>query len=123
MKKTALFVVVASIVAASVTATTFSPPVANELGFGVDIVPLADLDGFYSCSLAIFDLRSDQVVFEHGITTAEDDANGMVFINKDGTRIDFNCSVNATGTEATYEIRGVRDQAQVISTVATIRLP
>ncbi len=123
MKRTALLIVVASIAAASAIATTVSPPTSNELGFGVDIAPLADLDGFYSCNLSIFDLRTDQIVFEHGITTAEDDANGMVFTNRDGTRIDFVCAVNATATEATYEIRGVRDQVQVISAVAKIRLP
>ena len=122
MRRVALLV--ASVfVAAAAMASAVSPPVADELGFGIDISPDAEFDGFYNCSLTIFDLRNDRIVFEQDITTAEDDANGMVFANRDGTRIDFHCSVNDTGTEATYEIRGVRDDAQVISSVATIRLP
>ena len=122
MRRVALLV--ASVfIAAAAMASAVSPPVADELGFGIDISPDAEFDGFYNCSLTIFDLRNDRAVFERSITTVEDDANGMVVTNVDGTKIDFRCSVNATGSQATYEIRGVRDQRQVISTVATIRLP
>ena len=123
MKTLLTLIVVASMLGLSAVATVIAPPAPAELGFGVDIDPVADLDGFYRCSLSVFDLRTDETVFRHGVTTAADDANGLRFTHADGTDIDFDCAIDAGASEATYEIRGVRDGIQVVSSVARVRLP
>ena len=113
----------ASVVVTATLAFSVSPPAGNELGFGVEIIPHEELDGFYSCRLTLFDVRTDTRVASQTITTIKDDGNGMRFRNADGTDVDFDCAVNADGTEASYEIRGSRDNRPIISHVATVHLP
>ncbi len=113
----------ASVVVTATLAFSVSPPAGNELGFGVEIIPHEEFDGFYSCRLTLFDVRTDTRVASQTITTIKDDGNGMRFRNADGTEVEFACAVNADGTEASYEIRGSRDNRPIISHVATVHLP
>ncbi len=113
----------ASVVVTATLAFSVGPPAGNELGFGVEIIPHDEFDGFYSCRLTLFDVRTDMRVASQTITTIKDDGNGMRFRNADGTEVEFNCAVNADGTEASYEIRGSRDNRPIISHVATVHLP
>ena len=91
-------------------------------GFGVHVWPDDELDDFVKCGLTVFNLETEEHVWElPPLRIMVGTANTMRFFGDDGIDVRFDCEVNRERTEVSYTVAGTVGDQLVMNHLTTVR--